>query len=135
MLRSAPPSTTGSGQNAKFWLALLFALCLLSMQALGQWHRVVHGNASSTAQALASQADKGTALLALGDAGFWGHQAGDAACHLLDQLGQHQLPGAGCELGLLKMAQGDAPGLQPASAAAQVFWKRGARGPPSRWMV
>lgn len=134
MLNSARPSATRSGQNAQFCLALLFALCLLSMQTLGQWHRVVHGNAYAAALSL-GMGKQGAASASLGDAGFWGHQAGDAACHLLDQLGQHQLPTAGCELGLLQMGQGIAPELHPTSAAAQVFWKRGARGPPARMMV
>ncbi|MBB4841513.1 hypothetical protein HNP55_000008 [Paucibacter oligotrophus] len=118
--------------NLRFWLALLLALCLLSMQALGQWHRMVH---SKPALATLALGQGGSASLASPDGSFWGHQAGDAACHLLDQLGQHQLPTAGCALGLLQMAQGDAPGLQPSSAAAQLFWKRGARAPPSRLMA
>ncbi|RQO55279.1 hypothetical protein DBR47_20590 [Paucibacter sp. KBW04] len=104
------------------------------MQALGQWHRVVHGNAPVAILAL-HQAGAKAGSSSWTDTGFWGHQAGDAACHLLDQLGQHQLPTAGCELGLLQMGRGDVPGLLPASAAAQLFWKRGARGPPSRLMA
>ncbi|WP_124453628.1 hypothetical protein [Paucibacter sp. KBW04] len=134
MLRRAPPTTAAASQTVKFCLALLCALCLLSMQALGQWHRVVHGNAPVAILAL-HQAGAKAGSSSWTDTGFWGHQAGDAACHLLDQLGQHQLPTAGCELGLLQMGRGDVPGLLPASAAAQLFWKRGARGPPSRLMA
>ncbi len=135
MLRSPRPQARASAQSAKLWLALLCLLSLLSMQSLGQWHRLVHGNAPAAIVALHKAAPAAGTTASMLDAGFWGHQAGDAACHLLDQLGQHQLPTAGCELGLLQMGAVDVPNLQVLSAATQLLWRRGARGPPANQMV
>lgn len=107
------------------WLAWLCALCLLGMQGLGQLHGIAHGVAL---QNTLSSAATGAAKMAA--SGGWGHQSGDADCHVFDHLSQGQF--------LASQTAFDGAAMAPLQAAAPVWagaelaarWKRSARAPP-----
>lgn len=71
------------------WVPWLLALALLQAQALGQWHRIVHGHPSAKAAvaALADVVDT-TGAATPDDDDVFGHAAGDPAqCRLYDAAG------------------------------------------------
>ena len=119
------------------WLAWLCALCLLGMQGLGQLHGIAHGvSLQNTLSSAATGAvtmtvevmAKVTAKVAV--SGGWGHQSGDADCHVFDHLSQGQF--------LASQTALDGAAVAPLQAAAPVWagaelvarWKRSARAPP-----
>lgn len=108
-----------SPQSRQFWLAWLCALCLLGFQGVGHWHRIAHAGGLA---GLEGQTEKTSSN--------WGHQSGDAGCHLFDQLGHDQAPTA--SVGMACAVQSP---LQPGAtncprAFLAACWKRSARGPP-----
>nr|WP_295083229.1 hypothetical protein [uncultured Roseateles sp.] len=116
------------GQASSFWLALLCALSLLCAQGLGHWHRVAH--ASSAPAGLAQVQSQIEGRVASSGLTLWGHQLGDSVCSVFDHIAQDHLPQAAAAVVLAELSPLRFLQQAPASAAAQPFWKRGARGPP-----
>jgi|SRR6218665_2028974 len=112
----------------QFWLALLCALCLLSIQGLGHWHGIAHGGAAGELPAQLSQLD-GSGHKA-GSPDGWGHQSGDADCHVFDHVSHEQWLIGAASLAIAALAHHlpSTPALAGAELAAR--WKRGARAPP-----
>lgn len=113
-------------------LAWLCALCLLAMQALGLWHGIAHGGAASGPATIWSQARSSAPSAALPTASDgWGHQSGDADCHVFDHLSHEQWLQGSLALDCAALAHliPTAPIWAGAELAAR--WKRGARAPPS----
>ncbi|MDN3920571.1 hypothetical protein [Roseateles violae] len=106
----------------QFWLAWLCALALLASQGLGHWHRIAHGARLGNVAALSG--------VVLKSVDGWGHQSGDADCHLFDQLSHDQLLSDSGAPACLAGVAIEAGAALPADAAAAARWKRGARGPP-----
>jgi len=111
----------------QFWLALLCALCLLGIQGLGHWHGIAHGGQPVLQSPLDTGLDTAHKL---SSSDGWGHQSGDADCHVFDHVShEHWLIGA-ASLAIAALAHHlpSAPSLAGAELAAR--WKRGARAPP-----
>ncbi len=101
------------------WQAWLLAALLLAAQALGLAHRIEHGPGHSAGhsagqQAVLGLAPVGAALPDHGEAAAGEHQAGDAQCRLVDQLGHAD---ALCAAAWDAPALGPVPGQVPAPAA------------------
>ena len=111
-------------RTRRFWLALACALCLLGFQGVGHWHRVAHIAGLAGVPLTLNPAG------ALVKADVWGHQSGDADCHLFDQLSHDHAPGSAA-LPACAAIDPVLPVAQVlASADTAAHWKRGARGPP-----
>ncbi|ALT77011.1 hypothetical protein [Paucibacter sp. KCTC 42545] len=120
------------GQARSIWLAWLCALCLLAAQGLGHWHRVAHATAGPVglAQVQSQIQTKDVGRIASASLTLWGHQLGDNVCSVFDHIAQDNLPHVAAPVVLAELSPLRFLQQAPASAAAQPFWKRGARGPP-----
>ncbi|MDT8998712.1 hypothetical protein RQP53_05455 [Paucibacter sp. APW11] len=101
-------------QQRRFWLALLFAVSMLGLQGLGQWHRVLHPHGSATL----------TAKFVLG------HEAGSADCQLFDHIAQGDglCSAATPSSGVIAAAPQQA--LPSSPFIVRTGWHVQARGPP-----
>jgi len=129
---SRPLAQRPKSQASSIWLALLCALCLLCAQGLGHWHRVAHATAGPVglAQIQSQIQTKDVGGITSASLTLWGHQLGDSACAVFDHIAQDNLPHIAAPVVLAELSPLRFLQQAPASAAAQPFWKRGARGPP-----
>lgn len=99
------------------WSLWLVLSLLLSLQGLGQWHRIAHAQGAPAEQSHPHSDD-------------WGHAAGGLDCQQLDHQAHDGAPPRAAPL-LLAAHRAETPGrAERAAQHAAPRWARSARAPP-----